>query len=330
MVLAEDAPLRDDLVATAELRHHVSEDSVVHDGGNVVDRRGNEDREHGAEQQEADGGIAVDLTRILTHIPAHRRYLAEEKNHEKQQCRQRTRTGTDGTTRGTEGIAVLLTLVEDIRRLSTVKQDARGEHRDGRIDDLLENLRDRRRHHVAAALEVATQDTEVGHEPDRRCQRPEREGAERFLQEDLGDGIRTEPEGTAHRSTGDGRIEKGGTKHAGGVPVLSVHEVRRDDLRHRGRHGKAAEDQQECIDTEGTGVVAISFIADDRRERHPVYHTDDAHDDACDGEEGALHDKVVPAVLPLLLAGGPLHTHTLRVYLPTRRWTSGWSFIHLK
>ena len=211
-----------------------------------------------------------------------------------------------------------------------MKQDARGEHRDGSIDDLLENLGDRRRHHVAAALEVATQDTEVGHEPDRRRQCTQREGAERLLQEDLGDGICAEPEGTAHRGTGDRRVEKGGTKHAGGVSVLSVHEVRRYDLRHRGRHGKAAEDQQECIDAEGTGVVAVSFIADDRRERHPVYHTDDAHDDARDGEERALHDKVVPAVLPLLLAGGPLHAHALRVYLPPCRWTSGWSFIHLK
>ena len=228
-------------------------------------------------------------------MPAKLGTMRKIQQNKKHKGRQSACTGTDTAACCTEGIGILRVRIQQVRRFSSVKEDVGCKHGNHRIQNLLQNLGNGRGHHVAGALEIAPENAQVSHDPHRRCQCLQRKSTVGLLQK-IRNGISAEPECREHHKADARGIDKSRPQHPLRVPVSALCQVAGYDTGNGGGHGIARKDQQQRINAESTGIVAVALCTDDGRQGHPVDHADDPHQNTGNRQQRALDHKILSSI----------------------------------
>ena len=160
------------------------------------------------------------------------------------------------------------------------------------VYDLLDDLRDRRRHHVAVALEVSADNSHDGEDQNGRRQNLKRQDNASLVDRPRVD-VRPEITGK-HRDVAHHQAEPDGDhKHFSRVSVLSLYRSRTHQLGHRERKAVRREQQRDIVKFKRYVVVSDGLLAEDRRHRDPVQHADKTDDQRCRGKDRTLHKNIV-------------------------------------
>ena len=154
------------------------------------------------------------------------------------------------------------------------------DHRDD-AEDLLHDLRDRRRRHALPALQIAARGREERDKEDRRREHDHREVRARIADEvPLDEPVRREVRQDGEEETRDEHEPHRDAEDAlRAVDVLERHALRRDDGDGH-RHAGLRDRHRKEIDREGHLVEADTFTAEDTRHEDPVEGADDLDDKA--------------------------------------------------
>ena len=221
----------------------------------------------------------------MLHIAVHALHkhaaMAHIDDHHEDQCHENTASGAQGTSHRSVDRLGRFALSHD-----SLHQEIGRQNTDHRIRDLLQDLGDRRLQHGLVRLEVAAQDAQYSEQEYGR-------GKNLQDRHTVGRHQRSRAKIEKHTShnTHEQRVDHGTVEHLLGVSVVSHRHFLGHLLGDRRRDAEAGDHQHNCIDIDRRSVIAVSFIADDRRQGSPVQQSDDSGQyTGCRQNSGLGHD----------------------------------------